>query len=190
MRQLPIADVLELQQLLARYALGMTKDDVEAVMEVFTPDGTYSAFGDTYRLDGLPHAGGRRPQGTVPRRAPCPRARRGCRHRTTAAVLRRPDRPMTCASGTTPTPIVEPAGLASAHPVDDLPAQERRPDCGTTARPDPARPDGPLMEIGEFRSSLDDWLEQNLADLTARPRSTGDAGRPDGPAGQGQAAHL
>ena len=42
-----IADVIELQQVLARYALGMTQDDVEAVMEVFTPDGTDSAFGST-----------------------------------------------------------------------------------------------------------------------------------------------
>jgi hypothetical protein len=51
---LPIADVIELQQLLARYAVGMTKDDVDAVVEVFTPDGTYSAFGDTYQLVDFP----------------------------------------------------------------------------------------------------------------------------------------
>jgi hypothetical protein len=51
----PLAnDVMELQQLLARYAVGMTKDDIEAVMEVFTPDGTYSAFGDTYSLQDFP----------------------------------------------------------------------------------------------------------------------------------------
>jgi SnoaL-like domain len=50
----PIDDVLEIQQLLARYALGMTKDDIESVVEVFTPDGTYSAFGDTYRLEDFP----------------------------------------------------------------------------------------------------------------------------------------
>ncbi|HVN50089.1 MAG TPA: nuclear transport factor 2 family protein [Acidimicrobiales bacterium] len=49
-----IEDVLEIQQLLARYALGMTKDDVESVMEVFTPDGSYSAFGDTYALHDFP----------------------------------------------------------------------------------------------------------------------------------------
>jgi hypothetical protein len=49
-----VADVVELQQLLARYAVGMTKDDVEAVMDVFTPDGTYSAFGDTYALADFP----------------------------------------------------------------------------------------------------------------------------------------
>src|SRR4051794_22099686 len=50
----PIADVIELQQLLAKYAVGMTKDDVETVMEVFTPDGTYSAFGDVYSLQDFP----------------------------------------------------------------------------------------------------------------------------------------
>jgi hypothetical protein len=48
------ADIMELQQVLARYAVGMTQDDVEAVMEVFTPDGTYSAFGDTYTLEDFP----------------------------------------------------------------------------------------------------------------------------------------
>jgi hypothetical protein len=48
------ADLLELQQLLARYAVGMTKDDVDAVVEVFTADGTYSAFGDTYPLADFP----------------------------------------------------------------------------------------------------------------------------------------
>jgi hypothetical protein len=45
---------VELQQVLARYAVGMTRDDVEAVMEVFTPDGTYSAFGSTYTLADFP----------------------------------------------------------------------------------------------------------------------------------------
>jgi len=54
MEELPIADVIELEQLLARYAVGMTRDDVESVMEVFTPDGTYSAFGDTYPLADFP----------------------------------------------------------------------------------------------------------------------------------------
>lgn len=48
------ADLAELYQLLARYAVGMTKDDVDAVVEVFTPDGTYSAFGDTYALADFP----------------------------------------------------------------------------------------------------------------------------------------
>ena len=51
MPELPIADVIEIQQLLARYAVGMTNNDVESVLEeVFTPDGTYSVFGSTYGL--------------------------------------------------------------------------------------------------------------------------------------------
>jgi len=50
----PIADVIEIEQLLGRYAVGMTKDDVNAVIEVFTADGSYSAFGDTYGLTDFP----------------------------------------------------------------------------------------------------------------------------------------
>ena len=48
------ADVIEIEQLLARYAVSMTKDDVDAVVEVFAPDGSYSAFGDTYALADFP----------------------------------------------------------------------------------------------------------------------------------------
>jgi hypothetical protein len=54
MGELPDADVIELGQLLAKYAVGMTKDDIDMVMEVFTPDGNYSAFGDTYPLADFP----------------------------------------------------------------------------------------------------------------------------------------
>jgi hypothetical protein len=49
-----VADIVEIEQLLARYAAGMTRDDIDAVMEVFTPDGTYRAFGDTYALADFP----------------------------------------------------------------------------------------------------------------------------------------
>src|SRR3546814_17563833 len=48
------SDILEVEQLLARHAVGMTKDDDDAVMDVFTPDGTYSAFGDTNSLAAFP----------------------------------------------------------------------------------------------------------------------------------------
>ena len=57
------ADLIELEQLLARYAVGMTKDDVEAVVEVFTPDGTYSAFGETYALADVPRLVAAAPKG-------------------------------------------------------------------------------------------------------------------------------
>jgi SnoaL-like domain len=49
-----VADIVEIEQVLARYAVGMTKDDIEAVIDVFTPDGSYSAFGSTYALADFP----------------------------------------------------------------------------------------------------------------------------------------
>jgi SnoaL-like domain len=54
MDQAQMADIAEIEQLLARYALGMTRDDIDAVVDVFTPDGTYSAFGSTYPLGDFP----------------------------------------------------------------------------------------------------------------------------------------
>jgi SnoaL-like domain len=54
MERAQMQDVMEIEQLLARYAVGMTRDDVEAVMDVFTSDGTYSAFGATYALSDFP----------------------------------------------------------------------------------------------------------------------------------------
>jgi hypothetical protein len=55
MTQPPVADVIEIEQLLAKYAVAMTKNDVETIVaEVFAPDGSYSAFGETYRLGDFP----------------------------------------------------------------------------------------------------------------------------------------
>jgi hypothetical protein len=51
---LPIEDVIELQQLLAKYAVAMTQGDVVRTMEVFSEDGSYSAFGDTYKVADFP----------------------------------------------------------------------------------------------------------------------------------------
>jgi SnoaL-like domain len=56
-------DIIELEQVLARYAVGMTKGDIDAVVGVFTPDGTYSAFGDTYPLADFPTLVAAAPQG-------------------------------------------------------------------------------------------------------------------------------
>jgi hypothetical protein len=56
-------DVVEVQQLLARYAVGMTKGDIDTVIDVFTPDGTYSAFGDTYSLKDFPELVAAAPKG-------------------------------------------------------------------------------------------------------------------------------
>jgi hypothetical protein len=45
-----LADIVELEQLLARYASAMTRHDIDAAIGVFTADGTYSAFGETYTM--------------------------------------------------------------------------------------------------------------------------------------------
>ena len=58
-----IADIIEIEQLLARYAVGMTRDDIDAVIDVFTTDGTYSAFGDTYSLADFPRLVAAAPKG-------------------------------------------------------------------------------------------------------------------------------
>jgi hypothetical protein len=51
----PVEDVVELEQLLGRYAVKMTQKDIHAIVEeVFAPDGTYSAFGETYTLEEFP----------------------------------------------------------------------------------------------------------------------------------------
>lgn len=57
------SDLVELNQLLARYAVNMTKGQVDGVVDVFTPDGTYSAFGDTFTLDQFPQLVAAAPQG-------------------------------------------------------------------------------------------------------------------------------
>jgi hypothetical protein len=64
MDKLPIADVVEIEQVLAKYAVCMTQDDVQTVMaEVFTPDGSYSAFGSTYELHDFPRLVASAPKG-------------------------------------------------------------------------------------------------------------------------------
>jgi hypothetical protein len=47
-------DLVEIQQLLARYAVTITQGDIDGLVRVFTNDGTYSAFGETYPLDRFP----------------------------------------------------------------------------------------------------------------------------------------
>ena len=58
-----IADVIEIEQLLARYAAGMTMDDVDAVLAVFAADGWYSAFGERYGPGDFPSLMAAAPKG-------------------------------------------------------------------------------------------------------------------------------
>lgn len=59
----PTDDLMEIQQLLARYAVCITRGDLDGVLGVFTPDGTYSAFGDSYGLDEFPKLVAAAPKG-------------------------------------------------------------------------------------------------------------------------------
>jgi hypothetical protein len=56
-------DIVELEQLLTRYATAMTRDDIDSVIEVFTPDGTYRAFGTIYSLSDFPRLAAAGPKG-------------------------------------------------------------------------------------------------------------------------------
>jgi hypothetical protein len=47
-------DLVEIQQMLAKYAVTITQGDIDGLVSVFTPDGTYSAFGETYALERFP----------------------------------------------------------------------------------------------------------------------------------------
>jgi hypothetical protein len=58
-----LADIIEVEQLLARYATAMTRHDIDAVIDVFTPDGTYSAFGSTYPMADFPALAEAAPRG-------------------------------------------------------------------------------------------------------------------------------
>jgi hypothetical protein len=57
------ADLVEIQQLLARYAVCITQGDIDGVLAVFTPDGSYSAFGDEFPLDRFPELIAAAPKG-------------------------------------------------------------------------------------------------------------------------------
>lgn len=56
-------DLVEIQQLLARYAVTITRGDIEGLLAVFAADGTYSAFGDTFGLDQFPELVAAAPKG-------------------------------------------------------------------------------------------------------------------------------
>jgi hypothetical protein len=48
------AEIVEISQTCARYAVAMTQGDMSDLEAIFTADGTYSAFGDEFRLPEFP----------------------------------------------------------------------------------------------------------------------------------------
>ena len=126
----------KLEQVLARYALGMTQDDIEAVIDVFTPDGTYSAFGETYTLKDFPALVAAAPKGLFLTGTPVLELEERHRHGQPDAVLRGPDDTRHAHRLVHRHVSQDGAGLAPAHPEDDLPAAQRRSRLGQAARPD------------------------------------------------------
>ena len=57
--------------------MNITQGDVDGLLGVFTPDGTYSAFGDTYPLDQFPELVAAAPKGLFLTGHAAGRARRG-----------------------------------------------------------------------------------------------------------------
>ena len=159
-------------------------------MEVFTPDGTYSAFGDTYPLADFPTLVAAAPKGLFLVGPPVLEldGDEGTGQQPLCFVDQK-THDMRIGYYTDTYRRTE-LRLAAVDPVHDLPAQERRPGLGAGPRPDPARPHGRLMELDEFRSALDAWLDDARGRPRARSRGRRHPRRPDGPAGQGQAAHL
>jgi hypothetical protein len=59
-----LPDIVEIEQLLANFAVSMTKHDIDAVVnEVFAADGSYRAFGAVYELDAFPALAKAAPKG-------------------------------------------------------------------------------------------------------------------------------
>ena len=56
-------DIVEITQTCARYGATITQGDIEGLVQVFTPDGSYSAFGDTYPLTEFPDLVAAAPKG-------------------------------------------------------------------------------------------------------------------------------
>jgi hypothetical protein len=203
---MPIDDVIELEQLLARYAVGMTKDDIDAVVEVFTPTAPTAPSATPIRSADFPALVAAAPKGSS----------------WWAHPLLDLDGD-TSGTGQQPLCFVEQTNhdmrigyytdtyrrtrrLAPAHPLHDLPAQERGPRLGSGPRPDPP-PAPPVtrpaaMDLDDFRSVAGrSWLDDNqhltpgiryraAERSTSRwpswPRSSGSPTTPAGCAGAGR----
>ena len=176
----------------------MTRDDVDAVIEVFTPDGTYSAFGDTYPLADFPTLVAAAPKGLFLVGPPVleldgdtgsgqqplcfvDQTTHDMRigyytdtYRRTADGWRLHTRAMT---------FLRKSGARDSGRAHD------------PTRPRPVAPVTGGDGRGRRHSpssgrSLDAWLDANADALAAGYEGTGHARPADGPAGQGQAAGL
>ena len=171
----PTADIIELEQVLARYAVGMTRDDVEAVMEVFTPDGTYSAFGTTYALKDFPALVAAAPKGLFLTGTPVldldPHKGSGTGYQTLCFV-EQTTHDMRI-GWYTDTYRKTDHGWRLQTALDDLLAAQRRARLRQGARPGPSGAvilerlggEGSAVELAEFKVSVDRWLDEHAEEI-------------------------
>ena len=175
MDEAQLADITELEQVLARYAVGMTQDDVEAVMDVFAPDGTYSAFGSTYTLKDFPTLVAAAPKGLFMTGTPALDLDGESRDRLGLpdSLFRRPDHPRNAHRVVQRHVPPDRARMATADQSDDVPPAQRCPRLGQGSRPDPAGALGGIgritgheaMDLTEFKVAVDNWLDEQASVL-------------------------
>ena len=156
-------DLVEIQQLLARYAVTITQGDIDGLIGVFTPDGTYSAFGDTYRLDRFPELVDAAPKGLFLTGTAAGRPRGRCRERHPAVVLYRA-RHTRYANRLLPRHLLaDRRRLAAENPCHDVHSAQR----GARLRAPTCRRASHAVNVEQFRADLRAWLDEH--DLTPGP---------------------
>ena len=198
MDQSQIADITEIEQLLARYAIGMTRDDIDAVIDVFTPDGTYSAFGDTYALADFPALVAAAPKGLFLTGTPVLEldGDAGTGTQQTLCFVDQTTHDMRIGYYTDTYRRTAQGWRLQTRAMTFLRRSGAR-DVGQGARPDPARTLGGhdgvaagAVELDEFKSAVDDWLDAHAERARLHVRGDRDTRRADGTTAQGDAADL
>ena len=153
-------DLVEIQQLLARYAVTITQEDIDGLIAVFTPDGTYSAFGDTYTLDRFPELVDAAPKGLFLTGTALVELDGDSAHRHPAAVLHRPRHPRH-ADRLLPRHLCpHRRRVAAEDPGHDVHPPQRRARLRPPARHRPShRRESRAVNVEEFRSGLRAWLD-------------------------------
>ena len=127
MDQSQMADIMEIEQMLARYSVGMSADDIESVMEVFSTDGWYSAFGDRYAIADFPRLVASAPKGLFMTGTAAIQLNGDTAEGSPNPVLHRPNEPQHAPRGLQGHLSPHRKWLAAGHPGSHVPAAQRHP---------------------------------------------------------------
>ena len=173
MAELPITDVIEIEQVLARYAVAMTQNDIETVMtEVFTPDGTYSAFGSTYALADFPALVEAAPKGLFMTGTPVLDLDGDTRQRQQPLLFIDQTNHHMRMGWYTDTYVRTERGLAAEDAVHDVPAPQRRARRRQGARPAAPRADRRAGRLGPRQWSSTPSARRSTTGSTSTPTSS------------------